>query len=283
MPRHSTPHDDPPKAILDLRDIYVALGNAAADDDQHDALPGYRYDTPNQDEIGCWVPAIAGDRFCIHVGYEGKSLPYPNAGLYFEVYLDGIGPLIWSFVDSQTIQGRVNQAKRKKWITIGDVELTGRELPNGTFRPFHFSLRQTMEAGDGMPPCNLDDFGEIEVVVRWAVERVHPAVRIKERSASPVDTWRVEEKLVLLQNPINEKLKPVEHRCIAVVGEAELDPDAERRIRVEPNSIDVKEGEGITFRFNYRDIAWLEMEGIAPRRTQPKRPAKRRKVTVDAK
>ncbi|KAG9087585.1 hypothetical protein FS749_002832 [Ceratobasidium sp. UAMH 11750] len=280
MPRRrSTPHDDPPKAILDSRDICVALGNAAADNDQHDALPGYRYDTPNQDEIGCWVPANVGDRFCIHVGYEGKSLPYPNAGLYFEVHLDGLA-MLWSFVDPQTMLDRINQVNRKKRITTGDVEITGDELPDNTLRPLRFSVRQTTEAGDGILPRNIKDFGQIDVVVRWTVGHVHPV--FKKESPSPDAQW-AEEKLALLQNPINEKLKPVDHRCIADIGEAEVDPDAGRRRRVEPSTFDVKEGEGIRFRFKYRDTAWLEMEGIAPRRTESKRPAKRRKVTVDAK
>jgi hypothetical protein len=54
----------------------------------------------------CCVPAVPGGRFRIHVGYEGFSIPHPNAGLYSEVYLDEVF-VTNSFVTPENILKRI--------------------------------------------------------------------------------------------------------------------------------------------------------------------------------
>ncbi|KAG8717334.1 hypothetical protein FRC08_007667 [Ceratobasidium sp. 394] len=269
----------PSPAVLELHDILVAVGTPATDDEEHDTLDSYEYKGPtSKNEAACWVPVLPGSRFCVHVGYDGVSPPYPDAGLQFQVYIDGLGPVSWGFVPPTLISERISQITNDKPVTVGDIELTGREMEDGSVRPFCFSIRQTTDKDEDMPPPNLSSFGEVEVRVWWAVE--DPDVEF-----SPL-SWEFDLKL--LSNPVNEKFKKVQHRYTGGLDQAEAEPD-----------VGARDGKSLTrplqkvpflFCFKYRDAEWLKAERIIPRpkgdmvrkaKSQP--PAKRRKVTVERK
>ncbi|KAG8706681.1 hypothetical protein FRC08_000914 [Ceratobasidium sp. 394] len=268
------PCPEPSPAILELYDVVVTLATPSADDKKHNALDSYEYKgRTGKDEVACWVPVVPGSRFCIHVGYGGVSPPYPNAGLQFQVSIDGLGPLCSSFVSPKRIWKRIGQIAANKPVTAGDVELTGREMDN-SIRPFCFYIRQTTDKEEDIPPPNLDSFGQVEVAVWWALE--DPDI---EDSNSKFD-------LSLLSNPINEKFKKVQHRCAGGLGQAEVDPDVGARISFATKPL---QKEAFMFNFKYGDAEWFKAEKIIPRTTTKQKmarksksqpPAKRRKVTV---
>ncbi|KAG8695643.1 hypothetical protein FRC08_007644, partial [Ceratobasidium sp. 394] len=143
------PRNSPRLTILELSNIVVTIRNAAKEDSEHNALVAYKFNEETDDnEVVCWVPAIPGHRFCIHIGYDGDSLPYRNAGLDVSVYIDGVGPVADTFVKPRDILKRIEQRAKGKPITVGEMEITGQELKNGYIRPLCFSLRQTVETGE---------------------------------------------------------------------------------------------------------------------------------------
>ncbi|KAG8739679.1 hypothetical protein FRC10_005275 [Ceratobasidium sp. 414] len=244
-------------AVLELHDILVTIATPAANDQEHEALDSCEYKGPTaENEVACLVPVLPGDRFCIHVGYGGVSPPHPNAGLQFQVYIDGLGPVCWGFVPPKLISERISQITKGKPVTVGDIELTGREMDDGSVRPFYFSIRKTTDKGESLesvvtyikwfvdedvPPPNLSNFGEVEVRVWWAVE--DPDIEV-----SPL-SWEFD--LNLLSNPINERFKKVQYRCTGGLDQAEADLGADARVS-KATTRPLQE-EAFTFSFKYRD------------------------------
>ncbi|KAG9098746.1 hypothetical protein FRC07_010596 [Ceratobasidium sp. 392] len=258
MPISSTnlgQYENSQPATLELNNIVVTLGNAATDDSKHEALRSYEYNGPKDDnEVVCWVPVEPKSQFCVHIGYDGRSLPYPDAGLGAQIHIDGVGPLEATFVSPKDIQARIKQRTSRKKVTTGEMEMTGQEIGNGYIRPFYFSLRKTTESEDDVPPENMEELGNIHVLVCW--EREIPY--IKKESGT-------EEDFSLLAKPLNEKLKCVQHQLTAGLGERQRDCEASGR--KEPNDTKPVNEVGIfwlQFTFKYRSIDWLRMSGIAP-------------------
>ncbi|KAG8717335.1 hypothetical protein FRC08_007668 [Ceratobasidium sp. 394] len=268
---------EPSPAILELHDIVVTLATPSADDKKHNALESYEYKgRTSKDEVACWVPVVPGSRFCVHVAYNGVSPPQPNAGLQFQVFMDGRGPVWWAYVPPTLVAGRVRQIVENKEITVGDVELTGREIEGGLIQHFCFSIRQTTDNGEDTPPPNLNSFGQIKVLVWWAVE--DPDIEKSELG------WTSDTSL--LSNTINEKFKKVEHRCAAGLDQAEVDPNSDARIKAAPTRPLHKKA--FVFKFQYRDAEWFKAEQNVQhtstkrktaREPVPKPPTKRRKET----
>ncbi|KAG8737881.1 hypothetical protein FRC10_007567 [Ceratobasidium sp. 414] len=221
---------DTPLAILELNDIVVTVGNAAKEDDKHNGLPGYEYDGQTEDnEVVCRAPCW--------------------------VYVDGVGPVVETFVEPRDIMKRIEQREKNKPITAGEMEMTGQVLKGGYIRPFCFSLRQTVETESATPSENIKQFGEIGVEVFWAVWL--PLVK-KELG----EDWDVED-VEILSKPVDEKLKHIQHRFVASLGEPEADEDAASRTELDTEW--VNEDEVFWFSFQYRDIEWLKAEGIVPK------------------
>ncbi|KAG9109150.1 hypothetical protein FRC07_008361 [Ceratobasidium sp. 392] len=266
MPRPTTPKVSYP-ATLELSDIVVTLGNAARKEDDHEAMLSYEYTGPHDDnEAVCWVPAVPGSRFCIHVAYEGESLPYPpNVGLRAQAYIDGLGPVAWTFVPPEEILKRIQQLARRKPVTVGEREMTGYDMKNGYVQPLCFSLRQTAETGsappldDGVPPRNLDKFGNISVLAYWATKSPY----IQTDSVNEYDSD--DNDLTPLSNPVDEKWKPVQHRFAAGLGEPE--PNKASGGERDSNFEGVNDDEEFWFHFKYSDNEWLKTERIAPNHT----------------
>ncbi|QRV92693.1 hypothetical protein RhiJN_20711 [Ceratobasidium sp. AG-Ba] len=236
-----------PKAILKLHGVVVAIGDAQEDDN---TLPGYRLVEDQDTKVAkCWVPAIPGSSFCIHVAYEGTSLPFPDARLFFEVYLDGI-EMFSSAIESETLLARIRQIKKGQEITEGDLEVEGHSLPDGRIQPFCFSLRPTSEKDDG-PPENFKRFGSIRVAVYW----VAAGPEVKQETPALQET--LEEKLERLSAPVNEKLIGSRPRCIATLGDPKPDANsAERRtrfLRLRSSTYEKIGSEKLLFCFKYED------------------------------
>ncbi|KAG9127780.1 hypothetical protein FRC07_009368 [Ceratobasidium sp. 392] len=255
MPGRSA-HKIPSPATLELGDIVVAIGNAAKEDDKHDTLTGYDYDGQKEDdEVVCWVPAVPGHRFCIRVGYDGDSIPYPDAGLRALVYIDGVGPVARAFVEPADILKRIEQRAKNKPVTSGEMEMTGQEIGKKYIRPFCFSKRETIEAENNIPPENLDYFGNISVEVYWA-----KVSSVKKESGTGEDSD--DEDFAILAEPVNERLKHMQDRFAAGLGDQIIDDEPGNRDNIEVDG--VNENEEFWFIFKYRDAEWLKSEGIVP-------------------
>ncbi|KAG9094966.1 hypothetical protein FS749_011413 [Ceratobasidium sp. UAMH 11750] len=235
-------------ADLVLNNVVVSIGNASGDYSKHCALVAYEYTGVIPDgHAVCWVPAVPGHQFSIHVGYTGDSLPYPNAGFNVSVYIDGVGPVAESFFAPQDIMRRMKQRADSKPMML--CEITGRELSNGYIRPFCFSLRQTVETDNPIPPENLNYFGRISVHVCWAID-LPPVKQESPRGVDPDD-----EDFEVLSRPVDETLKQIQHRFAAGLGEPVIKkhPGSQETIETEA----VNENEQFFFTFLYRDIGEL--------------------------
>ncbi|KAG9080491.1 hypothetical protein FRC06_006519, partial [Ceratobasidium sp. 370] len=144
-------------------------------------------------------------------------------------------------------------------------------MDDGLIRPFCFSIRQTTDKDEDMPPPNLGSFGEVEVRVWWAVE--DPDIEF-----SPL-AWEFD--LNLLSNPINEKFKNVQHRCAGGLDQVEVDPNASARMS--KASTRPLQKEPFLFSFKYRDVEWLRAEKIIPRAGTKRSTTRKSKSQTQAK
>ncbi|QRV77819.1 hypothetical protein RhiJN_05834 [Ceratobasidium sp. AG-Ba] len=151
MPAMSFSPEGSSPAIMEQRDIIVTLATYSKKDHGHAPLSSYEYrgDDVGKNEVACWVPVpIVRRRFCVHVAYEGKSLPCPGAGLMAAVYIDGdAGSETRTYIPAEDILKRIEAIKKGKPRETGEMELRGRESDDGTIRPFTFEPRETTADG----------------------------------------------------------------------------------------------------------------------------------------
>ncbi|QRV92635.1 hypothetical protein RhiJN_20653 [Ceratobasidium sp. AG-Ba] len=151
MPAMSFSPEGSSPAIMEQSDIIVTLATYSKKDHEHVPLPSYEYqgDDIYKNEVACWVPVpIVRRRFCIHVAYEGKTLPYPGAGLMATVYIDGDGgSKTQTYIPPEDILQRINAIKKGEPRETGEMELRGRESDDGNIRPFNFGPRETTADG----------------------------------------------------------------------------------------------------------------------------------------
>ncbi|KAG8726901.1 hypothetical protein FRC12_023002, partial [Ceratobasidium sp. 428] len=204
-------------ATLERDDIVVTIGNAAITNRSHKALLSSDFDGPTKNhQVACWILGHLDSRFCVHVGYDGDSLPYPGAGLAAEVFFDGT-LVTGTFVPNEKILDRIEQRAQNKPLTTGEMEMTGYEMKDGkTILPFCFSMRPTVETEKFVPSEYFNHVGDIDVFVYWGTKVPY----IKPEITSEYD-------FTSLAEPIDEQLKQFQYRISAGLGEPEINNEAE--------------------------------------------------------
>ncbi|QRV80759.1 hypothetical protein RhiJN_13142 [Ceratobasidium sp. AG-Ba] len=252
MPRRKFEFEN---AVLSVGHIHVALAN---DMDEHlNASFSCNGTLLSQSPLAphCWVALKVKERFSVHVGFDGVSVPYPNAGgLVATVFFDGVR-VSDAFIAADSITRRVLEL-RELTATTDDVwgatEICGSPGDEGMMGRFTFEHRDT--AANGFPWPYPDSLGQIRVEVRWASLTLGLPGSMKHLYA----------EAGLLSTVIETRSLGKHHGFVAALEPAEIDPQvkAERQseggFRFEHVPLD---DEVYTFTFHYAPEKVLRKKG----------------------
>ncbi|KAG8711006.1 hypothetical protein FRC08_016442 [Ceratobasidium sp. 394] len=251
------------EAKLTLGGITVGIGTADDDDHYIQGFDHHNVKFPNVPYIiharECFIPVVAGQKFCIHVSYAPGGSRVKGAGIQAEVYLEGAcaAHVFWPAQDFK--RGRC------------EFEIT--DFPVGEeVCTLRFSQRKLTE--DKPPEDEEPDkwwLGTVAMRVYWAFEDKGPETE-DQVDENKVENMLYEKKLTTtLNQPLNER-----------DGGAEYDLGIEyapHKKRETPEQGDEtlykvqKTGDKeFHFIFSYRKRDWMVAEGIAPRTLLPSLP-----------
>ncbi|KAF8598306.1 hypothetical protein BDV93DRAFT_512626 [Ceratobasidium sp. AG-I] len=111
---------------LEYQNLCVAIGTAGEGHDQ--LLTAYNQTEGNR-RADCWIPAVPGSPFCIHLGYNGNPAAKRGLGLKAKIYLDNLlVEIIFMPIKARKI--------------CNEIEVTGVELDGLMELPFRFDRRE---------------------------------------------------------------------------------------------------------------------------------------------
>ncbi|KAF8593795.1 hypothetical protein BDV93DRAFT_582425 [Ceratobasidium sp. AG-I] len=236
---------------LEYDDLCVAVGNAGEDDDQ--LLPAYNI-TKGDMSVECWIPAVPGSRFCIHLKYNGK--PASKRGLWLKdnIYLDGF----WATSVAMEIEPRM---KHNETETIG-----AKHDERDTKTPFRFEQREVIGGSSGryhyLANWSPAPKKTIQQVDLYWVRNLGKTGR--EYSTEPQEMVRNHELIML---PIPEEKIKIQHEVGVVLGDSVPFEGVDGDIEAEKVDQNV-----YSFMFRYASEGYLlwKFDGLCASNPEPK-------------